>query len=273
MSTIIDMPDSDDTVSRILVDARSGATPLAGFPGTTPSSMAHAYRIQSASIARWPDTVAGWKVGLLAPHHQEQYSVERLAGPIFRSQIRVVVSGSRVTTPIFVGGFAAIEAEFVIRLGKSVAPDNRRWSDKELVELVGGLHVGAEIASSPMAEINNLGPAVVASDFGNNAGLLLGPEILDWHRAELEELPSKVTVDGECVGEASAAAIPGGPVAALGFVVSMCAKRGLELPAGTLISTGASTGIHDVETTSVARIEFGDFGWFEVTFEPMLPTQ
>ncbi len=273
MSTINDTPDSDDMVSQTLVNARSGATPLPGFPGDTPTSMAHAYRIQSASIARWPDTVAGWKVGLLAPHYQETYAAERLAGPIFQSQIRAVASGSRVTSPIFVGGFAAIEAEFVIRLGKAVSPSDRHWSNDELVSLVGGLHVGAEIASSPMAEINNLGPTVVASDFGNNAGLLLGPEISDWHAAELEELPSKVTIDGVCVGEASAAAIPGGPIAALGFVVSLCAERGLELPADTLISTGASTGIHDVGTTSLARVEFGEFGWFEVTFEPMSPTQ
>ena len=76
-------------------------------------------------------------------------------------------------------------------------------------------------------------------------------------------------VDGIVVGEASAAAIPGGPIAALGFIVELAASRGLTLPAGTLVSTGASTGIHDVVTTSRSRVEFGGYGWFDVAFEPM----
>ena len=39
------------------------------------------------------------------------------------------------------------------------------------------MFIGIEIASSPLVNINDYGPAVVASDFGNNAGLLLGAEI------------------------------------------------------------------------------------------------
>ncbi len=263
------LPESDDTISRALVDARMSATPLAAFPGAIPDTMARAYAIQSASIGRWPDTVAGWKVGLLSPQDQKRYAAERLAGPIFRSQIHEVSTGSRTAMPIYAGGFAAVEAEFVFRLGSTVEPKDRRWPDEELADVVAGLYIGAEIASSPMAEINNLGPTVIAADFGNNAGLLLGPEIPHWQDVLPEHMPAKVTVNGGVVGEASAAAIRGGPIAALRFVVALSAMRGIELPAGTLVSTGASTGIHDVETTSESRLEFGEFGWFDVTFEPM----
>ena len=51
------------------------------------------------------------------------------------------------------------------------------WTDAEAADMVGALHIGVEPASSPLATINELGPAVVVSDFGNNAGLLLGPEV------------------------------------------------------------------------------------------------
>lgn len=263
------LPESDDAISRALVGARTSATPLSAFPGALPETMAQAYAIQSASIARWPDAVAGWKVGLLPPPAQERYSAERLAGPIFGSQVHEVATGSSTVMPIFVGGFAAVEAEFIARLGKTIKPVDRQWTDDELADVVAGLHVGAEIASSPMAEINNLGPTVVVSDFGNNAGLLLGPEIPDWQTRRPEDLPAKTVVDGVIVGEASAGAIKGGPIGALRFVIALSAERGLELPAGALISTGASTGIHDVEVTSTSRLEFGDYGWFEVTYEPM----
>ncbi len=53
-------------------------------------------------------------------------------------------------------------------------------------QLVSGLHVGIEAAGSPLAAINELGPTVVVSDFGNNAGLLLGPAIPDWRKRPLE---------------------------------------------------------------------------------------
>ncbi len=263
------LPESDDAISQALVSARANALPLDGFPGAIPETMTQAYDIQSASIARWPDSVGGWKVGLIPPPLQDRYSAERLAGPIFQSDIFDVSPGSIVTMPVFVGGFAAIEAEFIVRLGESIEPVERQWSDEDLVAKVAAIHIGAEIASSPMAEINNLGPTVIASDFGNNAGLLLGPEIANWQSARLEDLPAKVHVDGEIVGEASAAAIPGGPIGALRSLVQVAAQRGIELPAGTLISTGASTGIHDVEASSISRVEFGEHGWFEVTFEPM----
>lgn len=268
-STSHGLPESDDAISQALVSARTSAAPLRDFPGAVPDSMAQAYAIQAASIARWPDTVVGWKVGMLSPQDQERYSAERLAGPIFRSQVHKISIGSRTAMPVYAGGFAAIEAEFVFRLGKSVEPSDRDWSDEELVGLVAGLHIGAEIASSPMAEINNLGPTVVAADFGNNAGLLLGPEIPNWQSVRPAHLLSRVLLDGDVVGDASAAAVPGGPIAALRFIVMLSADRGLTLPAGTLISTGASTGIHDVEAGSISRVEFGDCGWFDVTFEPI----
>jgi len=138
-----------------------------------------------------------------------------------------------------------------------------------LIDMIAALHVGSEIASSPIADINALGPTVVVSDFGNNAGLLVGPEIPDWPSANLEDLVSKVLVDGEVVGVASAASLPGGPLAALRFIVTLCASRGLALTEGTMISTGATTGIHEVETTSQSRVEFGKYGGFDVTFSPM----
>lgn len=171
--------------------------------------------------------------------------------------------------PIYVGGFAAIEAEFIFRFSRTVAPQERQWSDDELRAMIAGLHVGAEIASSPIADINSFEPTVVVSDFGNNAGLLVGPSIPNWSSARPDDLSSRVIVDGAVAGEASAAALPGGPMAALRFIVALCASRGIELSAGVLISTGATTGIHDVTVASESRVEFGELGGFNVGFAAM----
>ena len=168
--------------------------------------------------------------------------------------------------PIYAGGFAAVEAEFILELGHAVHPSEREYSDADLIDLVSSLFVGAEIASSPMAAINELGPTCVVSDFGNNAGLLLGPAVANWSSRDLDSLTAKVMIDGAVVGDATASAIPGGPLAALRFLLGLAAIRNIELPAGTLISTGAVTGIHRVTESSAAHVDFGPSGRFDVRF-------
>ena len=256
-----------DAISERLVAARMAAEALPGFPGALPDSLDDAYAIQTASIARWGDTVAGWKIGMIPADHRLRVGDERLAGPIFKSSIVRIESGATRTMPIYEGGFAAVEAEFVLELGCAIHPSGTEYSDADLIDLVSSLHVGVEIASSPMAAINQLGPTCVVSDFGNNAGLLLGPAVADWKSRDLDSMTAKVMIDGAVVGDATANAIPGGPLAALRFLLELVATRNIELPEGTLISTGAATGIHDVSVSSAARVDFGSFGWFNVMFE------
>ena len=262
-----------NAISGRLLAARLNAEALPDFPGRLPETLEEAYAIQTASIARWPDEVAGWKVGMVPTAYRERLAAERLAGPIFKSSIFSVDTNSTMTMPIYSGGFAAVEAEFLLALATTVAPSSRDYSDGELVELVSALHVGVEIASSPMAAVNKLGPCCVVSDFGNNAGLLVGPSVPNWSSLPLESLTAEVSVDNEIVGTASANAIEGGPLQAMRFLLQLCAKRGIELPKDTLISTGAATGVHDVRKDSHSFVDFGSFGSFSVAFESMTPKQ
>lgn len=265
---IAGLPRELDAISRRLVAARVAAEALQGFPGALPDSLDGAYAIQAASIARWADTVAGWKIGMIPADYRLRVGEERLAGPIFKSSIVGIEPGATRTMPIYSGGFAAVEAEFILELGCAIRPSETEYSDVDLIDHVSSLFVGVEIASSPMAAINKLGPTCVVSDFGNNAGLLLGPAVANWSSRDLDSMTAKVMIDGALVGDATANSIPGGPLAALRFLLGLAAARGIELPEGTLISTGAVTGIHDVLVSSAARVDFGPFGWFDVHFRP-----
>ena len=117
--------------------------------------------------------------------------------------------------------------------------------------------------------VNDLGPASVTSDFGNNAGVIIGPEIPEWRSSQSGPLDVAAMVDDAVVGRASPENCKDGPLEALQFLIGCCADRGLELPAGTIVSTGTLTGVHDVTVNSRARIEFGSLGAFDLTFEPM----
>jgi 2-keto-4-pentenoate hydratase len=247
-------------IARRCVEARLQAAALPGFPGPVPETLDAAYACQDAAIALWPDEIAGWKVGRIVPPWLARFDADRLAGPIFRRSIQVARPGTGVAVPVFEGGFAAVEAEFILRLGSDAPPGKTAWTLEEAAALVAELCVGIEPAGSPLATINDLGPAVVVADFGNNAGLIVGPSVANWRTRSLDSLSSETFVNGRTVGRGSAASVPGGPLSALVFTLARCAQRGMPLKAGHLISTGATTGIHVFNVGDTARVSFGDVG-------------
>lgn len=245
-------------VARQFVDARRAARSLPDFPGALPADMATGYRVQEVAIGLWPDTVVGWKVGRIAPELQAELKAERVMGPVFAGHVWDADPATPTPLPVFAGGFAAVEAEYIYRMGRDAPADKLDWTPEEALEYVGDLLVGVEFAASPLATINVLGPRVVASDFGNNAGLILGRVVPNWRERPDQIPPCHAYVAGELVGEGAPESIPGGPPASLAFLMAACAQRGRPLKAGQFVTTGAASGIHDIEAGQTARITFGD---------------
>lgn len=264
------MTPNQKSISDAFVSARQRAVGLPHYPGVLPASLAEGYAIQDHSIARWPDNVAGWKIGLVPPDFRAAVGAERLVGPIFSSLIRDHAEGQIHDMPVFADGFAAVEAEFVIRLAKDV-PTNAPITADLARDVAGALHIGVEIASSPFPGINDLGPICVVTDFGNNFGLIVGPEIKDWRLKNWSDLPASVTIDGEVVGATTAAALPGGPIGALEFILRLMRERGIALPAGSVISTGAVTGVHQASVGSSSRVSFGEYGHIDLVLSAQTP--
>ena len=246
---------SQDIAERF-VRARLAGTSLAEFPGEVPDTLAAAYACQDAAIARWPDRVEGWKVGRILEPWFSRLGSDRLVGPIFADAVRTSRYGDVVEFPVFEGGFAAVEAEFIVRLNADAPLARATWTAADAHALVAALHVGIETAGSPLATINALGPTVVVSDFGNNAGLIVGPEIPHWRNFAPDQLASETFVNDLSVGKGTAASVPGGPMAGLAFALNLCASRGFALKAGQFVSTGATTGIHNIRCGESARAVF-----------------
>ncbi len=240
-------------ISKQLTSARLHARALPGFPEGQPETLEDAYRVQDCSIAAWDDEIVGWKVGGVPPSYQDRFSDKRLVGPVFRKLLRYEVAGERVPMPAFAGGFAAIEPEFVFELGATPAEDR--------------MFIGVEIASSPVPSLNDYGPTAIISDFGNQHGLLIGPEVDDWrHRGS--ELRVVAEIDGEVVGDKTLTDFPADAVAAVDFLREVSARRGYSLPPGTLVSSGAITGVHDAEIGARSRLDFGELGVLELELVP-----
>lgn len=247
-------------IARAFTDARRRAVPVREYPGQMPQDLASAYVIQDAAIELWDDDVAGWKIGLVPADLRGKLGVDRIAGPIFQRQVVIAAPDQTVDLPVVRGGFAAVEAEFVLRVGRDQDASQRVWSTTDAAEMIGAVHIGVELAGSPFAGINDHGPAVTVSDFGNNSGLIVGDEVKDWRAINWERAAAQTSIDATQVGEGNAAMLPGGPLAALAFLLTHCAARGKPLRKGQWISSGAVTGVHQIEAGQSAELSFGGYG-------------
>lgn len=247
-------------IARAFVEARRRAAPVRDYPGVMPADLPSAYAIQDAAISLWSDRVAGWKIGLVPADLRGKLGVDRISGPIFERQVVIATGDETVDLPVVRGGFAAVEAEFVLHIGSDQDASQRVWSTEDAAEMIGSVHIGVELAGSPFAGINDHGPAVTVSDFGNNSGLIVGAEIKDWRALNWESASARTSIDETRVGEGNAAMLPGGPLAALAFLLTHCAERGKPLCKGQWISSGAVTGVHQIEAGQSAELSFGGYG-------------
>lgn len=259
-----------DAVAGAFVAARLAGEAVDGFPGgVIPGDMAEAYGVQAVAIDLYPDDLIGWKVGGVNPALQAKLGVHRLAGAIFKGNVwKDAPEG--VAVPGIPGGFTAVESEFIARIGKDADPAKLDWTIEEAAEQVDAMFIGVEIAGSPLSEINDLGPTVVASDFGNNAGLILGEAVENW-RARLDDIQVETVIDGVSVGTGGSPSLAGGALESVRFLLEHCARWGRPLKAGALVSTGAVTGVHRVDIGARAVCDFKGIGQILCTVETAAP--
>jgi 2-keto-4-pentenoate hydratase len=91
----------------------------------------------------------------------------------------------------------------------------------------------------------------------------------DWRALAESTLSCETFIDEHSVGRGSAAAVR--PLGALALALGRSARRGRPLRAGQLVSTGASTGIHDIRAGQSARIDFGPYGDIRCRAVPAVP--
>ena len=230
-------------VAKAFVGARLKNEVVYNYPGVLPATLADAYAIQDDGIRIFGKVVGGWKVGRVAPDLVQAARANRIAGPIFADSIFQGDGQALVNMPVL-QGFAAAEAEIMLRIGTAIPVQANIITIRDYIDEV---RFGIEIASSPFPAINELGPAVTASDFGNNFGLVLGPQIRDWEKRDLMAALVVLELDGRVVGTGRLSDMLDGPFGAAAFLVNLLTSRGIAVTPGMWISTGAITGVHKIE--------------------------
>jgi 2-keto-4-pentenoate hydratase len=249
-----------NSIATGFVRARRTAAPLTQYPGVVPIDATSAYVVQESAIELWPDRIAGWKVARIAPDWPPgsagKFPEPRLNGPVFSRNVHIA-NDHLPACPVFAGGFAAVETEIVIRVGRDASADKTQYSIGEGLDFIGAVHLGIEVASSPLATLNELGAGAVISDFGNNWGVVVGKEISDWR--SIVSIDCEAFIDGKSVG-ARPVSMEQGPLDAFAFTLGKCASRGRPLQEGMWITTGMITGVHDIRIGQQSRHVFAGYG-------------
>jgi 2-keto-4-pentenoate hydratase len=240
-----------------LAQARALAIGLHGFPIMLPDCIEDAYAVQRHATAIWPDSVSGWKVGRISA--DTRLKEDRFVGPIFRRTVMRHNTDGLTPFIVFPQGSAALEAELLVVLANDLAPNKTDWTAASAAAEIATVHIGIEVAGSPIAEIAALGPLASIAAFGNNAGLIVGQEVTGGLDAAVH-VTCVTLIDGKEVGRSVAANIPGGPATALAFALSRLARLDITLPAGTIIATGAITGVHPITLGQTGIADFGSLG-------------
>ena len=251
-------------IANAFVEARRSGRVITAYPGVRPTDLATAYEIQDCALAIWNREVGGWKVGRINPPDDSRLGSNRLAGPVLADLIHE--SNSEVPSfRIFQEGFAAAEAEFMLRLAIQDGPlphtnaDAMNWVDE--------IRIGIEIASSPYPAINADGPCVTISDHGNNAGLLLGTCVPRELWSVLDEIAVSLDVNGQTVGQATTATMLDGPFGAVRFLLNNLVHRGISPRSGWWVSTGAITGVHEIRAGDEVVARFNNLGEVSASIE------
>lgn len=235
-------------------------------------TLADAYAVQKRSRALWNDEIVGYKVGGIPQDYRESYGGTWLAGPVFAKSVSHIADGGEGYVTVYDGGFAAYEAEYVFKVSGLRGLKGPVASIDQAVEHIEAVHIGAEIASSPMALINAIGPGAIISDFGNNAGMVIGPEVSLTTVQRLDKIDVTVTIDGELIGQGPAKPAEGGPLDALRFFLDHVAAGGAgEVPDSMWLTSGAVTGVHSAHAGTSSDIVFAGLGSFTLKMIPREP--
>ena len=178
--------------------------------GTGPESFDEAYEIQWAVHDWFTDKgegYEGWKVGVTSTTMQAYM---------------------KMTTP----SMGRVRR-------KDIPPRDAPWTRQDLESYVAALMPGFEVVDDRYDGILDM-PAItlVADDFCN-AGCVLGDEVTDWQKLDLEAIEGTMVVNGSETSVGYGRDVLGHPLEALAFVANTLGGHGKTLKAGEIVMLGS----------------------------------
>lgn len=226
----------------LLADARERGVLLPAVPDLAlPADEAQAYAVQHALLARLDQPVAGWKVG-----------AKSADGPIAGAPLpaEAVIRGA-ATMPLQAGRVPAgrlmgLELELAFFFGRAFGPGDETLPDAEVLGAIDRMAATFEVVASRFADGVVPPPLLAQADLMFHGGLVVGEPVRFDRGRSLTDPGLRLLCDGREVEGLPGRNPAGNPLRLLPWLVRHAARRGLALPAGTVVTTGSYIGLAPV---------------------------
>ena len=223
-----------------------------------PESAALAYAAQDQLIGLIDSPVVGWKVGATSTASQEKLGVKApICGPIFERTL--TTSGSKLAMSSFHHP-PALESEFAFTIGTDVALIGDEVTRTTAREIVSSVHVAIELVCSRFDSNFAADPALLVADGALHSLLVLGPGNDPDSAGDLKEQALFTSVDDNVIAQGTGKEVLGDPYESLAWLCKHLARRGMQLTAGSLVTTGAATGLHATKQNQTLKTEGNALG-------------
>jgi 2-keto-4-pentenoate hydratase len=229
-----------------------------------PRNLEEGYAVQAAMESLCDGGRLGWKIAATSRDGQRHIGVsEPLAGRLFER----FAHPDGAVLPAGHLHMKVAEAEFAFRFARDLPPRGSDYGVAEVLDAVDRLHLAIEVPDSRYVDFAAIGAPQLVADDSCACYFVLGPAApANWRELDLSRHPVSVLRNDAPAGDGSGANVLGDPRLALAWLVNDCARRGVDLRAGEVVTTG--TCVKPVPIAPGDRIlaDFGSLGAVRVSF-------
>ena len=237
---------------QMLADAWNSDTTIDAMPETLfPRNVEDAIAIQDETARLIGEKIVGWKVGG-APGP--------MVGRIYASRLYA----SSATLPLRRFPSSRIECEIGFRLTQDLPARPQTYGRDEVcsaavlaftIEFTGSRFTNGKHTPDTDKELR----AIVA-DNAAGAGLVTGPEVADWRRLSLLDIPVTLRINGRPPAPPNPREKRTDPAEILVWLANDLSRRSIGLRAGQWVTTGSTTVPGPFVPGDSAVVSYGDFG-------------
>ena len=217
----------------LLSQAWRGKQALAIPPELTPPDTEAAYAVQEGLLDAIGQKAGGWKIGARSPEVAAQ-GAPLPAGGIHRNGAVL----RRADFPVL-----GLELEIAFSLSYAFR-DEAEAEDAAVLQAIDAMRISVELVSSRVAHWPDVAPLIQLGDLQNHGALVVGDAVAYDPAFDFLTPAVRFSAGGKVLFEGKGSNPAGDPRRLLPWVVRHCLRRGLALPAGSVLTTGTYIGAH-----------------------------
>ncbi|MSP67894.1 MAG: hypothetical protein EXQ96_07335 [Alphaproteobacteria bacterium] len=245
--------------------ARLKGTRVAVDAGMRALDEAALYRAQDAMIAASGARVIGWKLGATTLEAQR---ILQVSGPFYGEMVDRFAYANDASVAIEPDHSPAIEAEFAVRMGKSLPPRAKAYGRKEVMAAIASVAPALEIIGCRFAGPITEARLLLIADAAANMAFVRGRGLSDWRRFDFRKHSVTLAINGKPAAAGhSGMTVFGSTIAAVEWLANRLRERGRGLRRGDVITTGTCTGVVAIKPGDQAAADYGGLGAVSCRFK------